>query len=130
MEIDDIEDAVDGHLNIDDVQKMTVPEPEVTGLSDVSQQSNIQTTGLDDIIEPYGAQATGLGKFQMKVQIMQNKTKGPKVLGREKCHAPTEGSKSGTIVTALRQSPNIQPHLKKSRIENMRKTINVFSLML
>ena len=49
-----------GYLNIDDVQKPTAPEPEVTGLSDASQESNIQTTRLDDIIEPSGYQGTGL----------------------------------------------------------------------
>ena len=70
-----------GYLNIDDVQKPTAPEPEVTGLSDASQESNIQTTRLDDIIEPSGYQGTGLDKILMKVQIMQNKTKEPKVLG-------------------------------------------------
>ena len=63
MEINDVENVGDGHLSIDDVQKMTTPELEVTGLSDVSQQSNIQTTELDDIIEPSGSQATGLGKI-------------------------------------------------------------------
>ena len=95
-----------GYLNIDDVQKSTAPEPDVTEFSDASQESNIQTTRLDDIIEPSGSQGTGLDKV-----LDEGANNAEQNQGTES--APIEEPQSGTTVTAIRQRSNIQPYLKK-----------------